>query len=64
MPKLKTIKAIAKRFKKSATGKIQHVHTGKSHLLQHKTRKHKRRLGVFERLENPALAAKLSPHVR
>lgn len=64
MPKFKTVKAIAKRFKKTATGKVMHSHAGKSHLLQDKSRKQKRRKGVFEVLDNPALADKLRPHAR
>lgn len=64
MPKYKRIKAIAKRFKTTATGKVMHAHSAKSHLLQDKSRKQKRRKGVFEVLDNPALAAKLRPHAR
>ncbi|MBI3610256.1 MAG: 50S ribosomal protein L35 [Nitrospirae bacterium] len=44
MPKLKTHKGTAKRFKRTGTGKIRHKQTGKSHLLTHKTRSRKRRL--------------------
>jgi len=45
MGKPKTRKAVAKRFRKTATGKIKRPHGGKGHLLTHKTRKQKRRLG-------------------
>jgi ribosomal protein L35 len=42
--KKKTRKAVAKRFKKSATGKVMHKKPGKRHLASSKTRKQKRRL--------------------
>jgi len=41
----KTRKAVAKRFKVTATGKIKRARSGKRHLLQHKSPKQKRRLG-------------------
>ncbi|MBI3596969.1 MAG: 50S ribosomal protein L35 [Nitrospirae bacterium] len=44
MPKLKSHKGVAKRFKRTGTGKIKHKQTGKSHLLTHKTRSRKRHL--------------------
>ena len=50
MVKPKTRKAIVKRFKKTATGKIIRKKGGKSHLLTHKTRKQKRRLGADTRV--------------
>jgi large subunit ribosomal protein L35 len=42
--KHKTKKAIAKRFRRSATGKIKFGSAGRGHLLNHKSRKRKRRL--------------------
>ena len=42
--KRKTRKAVAKRFKKSATGKVLHKKPGRRHLAASKTRKQKRRL--------------------
>lgn len=42
--KKKTRKAVAKRFKKTATGKIMHKKPGLRHLASCKTRKQKRRL--------------------
>ena len=42
--KQKTIKAVAKRFKKTATGKIKRSTSGRGHLLSCKTRKRKRHL--------------------
>jgi len=44
MPKLKTHKGVAKRFKRTGTGKIKHKQSGRSHLLTHKTRSRKRHL--------------------
>ncbi len=44
MPKIKTNRAAAKRFKITGTGKIRRNKANKSHLLTHKTRKRKRRL--------------------
>jgi large subunit ribosomal protein L35 len=44
MPKLKTKKAVAKRFKLTPSGKIKHYPVGKSHLLTSKTRKRTRGL--------------------
>ncbi|MBI9021330.1 MAG: 50S ribosomal protein L35 [Verrucomicrobia bacterium] len=45
MPKMKTKKTAAKRFKKTATGKLKFSHMGGSHILTNKNRKQKRRLG-------------------
>ena len=42
--KMKTKKALAKRFKKTATGKIIRASAGRGHLLSCKTRKRKRQL--------------------
>ncbi len=44
MPKLKTKRAAAKRFKKTGSGKFVFNKPGHSHLLTHKTRKRKRNL--------------------
>ena len=44
MPKMKTRKTVAKRFRKSGTGKIMHVHPNKKHIPTKKTRKRKRQL--------------------
>lgn len=45
MPKMKTRRAAAKRFDKTGTGKIKRNRAFKSHLLEHKSSKRKRRLG-------------------
>ncbi len=44
MPKLKTHKGAAKRFKKTATGKIVRSQAFKQHILTSKTRSRKRAL--------------------
>lgn len=44
MPKLKTRKAAAKRFRKSGSGKIMRRKAFKNHLLQHKSSTRKSRL--------------------
>ena len=44
MPKLKTHRAAAKRFKKTASGKFKRSHAYKRHILTKKTRKRKNRL--------------------
>ncbi len=44
MPKKKTKKAAAKRFKKTANGKVKYKKAGSSHLLSCKSRKRKRKL--------------------
>ena len=52
MPKMKTHKGVAKRFKPTGTGRLRHKQSGKSHLLSHKNRTRKRRL------KNPVEVAK------
>jgi len=42
VPKIKTHKATAKRFKITATGKVMHTHVGKSHLRRRKSKRNKR----------------------
>lgn len=42
MPKQKTRKSIAKRFKKTGSGKIKRTSAGGSHILTGKSRKQKR----------------------
>lgn len=44
MPKMKTNRGAAKRFKKTATGKIKRRKPLKNHILTKKTRKRKRSL--------------------
>ena len=44
MPKIKTHRGAAKRFKKTGTGKLQRNHAFHSHILTKKSRKRKNRL--------------------
>jgi len=44
MPKIKTNRAAAKRFKKTGTGKIKRAHAFTSHILTPKSTKRKRNL--------------------
>jgi large subunit ribosomal protein L35 len=44
MPKMKTNKAAAKRFKKTGTGELKRMKAYKSHILTKKTAKRKRNL--------------------
>lgn len=44
MPKMKTRKAVAARFRVTGTGKLKFSQPGKRHLLTHKSAKRKRQL--------------------
>ena len=46
MPKLKTHKGAAKRFRTTATGKIKRGHSHARHILTKKTNKRKRHLDI------------------
>ena len=52
MPKIKTLKGAAKRFKVTGTGKLRRHKSSKSHLLTGKTKQRKRNL------RQPALVSK------
>lgn len=63
MPKKKTNKAAAKRFKLTATGKLKYQKAGSGHLLSGKTRKRKRQLrapGILSDAENARVKELLS----
>ena len=52
MPKMKTHRSAAKRYKVTATGKILRRQAGKGHLLAHKSMYRKKRLsGMVEDFE-------------
>lgn len=51
MPKLKTRKAAAKRFRFTATGKIMRRSANRNHLLQHKSAERKRRLWTLTQVD-------------
>jgi large subunit ribosomal protein L35 len=53
MPKLKTHSGAAKRFKKTATGKVKRGHAFARHILTTKTRKRKRKLDQTTLLSKP-----------
>ncbi len=42
MPKMKTKKAIVKRFRKTASGKLKHTGAGRGHIFTTKSSKRKR----------------------
>lgn len=44
MPKLRTNRSVAKRFRMTKTGKIKKRNAGRRHILGNKTRKNKRQL--------------------
>jgi large subunit ribosomal protein L35 len=44
LPKIKTHRGAAKRFKKTGTGKVKRMHAFHSHLLGKKSARRKRRL--------------------
>ena len=66
MPKMKTHRSAAKRYKVTATGKILRCQAGKGHLLAHKSMSRKKRLsGMVEVFEgNIALISKELPYMR
>jgi large subunit ribosomal protein L35 len=58
MPKMKTRRAAAKRLAKTATGKLKRRKGWKSHLLEAKDPKRRRRLrkaGLIDRVDAPRL---------
>ena len=66
MPKMKTHRAAAKRYKVTANGKIMRRQAGKGHLLQHKSSSRKNRLtGMVEvSSTHEHLIAKELPYIR
>ncbi len=59
MPKQKTHRGAAKRFKVSATGKVMRHHSETSHILTKKTTKRKRKLR-----KNTEVSGKLEKTIR
>ena len=53
MPKIKTNRAAAKRFRKTASGKFKCGHAFKSHILTKKTSARKRRLRRADLIATP-----------
>ena len=67
MPKLKTHKATAKRFKISATGKVMRTKVGKSHLRRRKAKRNKRsfdRRVEYENFERAKKIKQLAPTLK
>lgn len=52
MPKMKTNKSAAKRFKKTGTGKLKRGHAFTSHILTKKSPKRKRQLRKSDLVSN------------
>ena len=48
MPKMKTVKAAAKRFKTTGTGKLKRNKAYKSHILTKKSQKRKRKATITD----------------
>ncbi len=64
MPKIKTHKATAKRFKITAGGKLMRTHIGKSHLRRRKNKRNKRtfdRRVEYENFERTKKIKQLAP---
>ena len=59
MPKIKTHKATAKRFKVTAGGKLMRTHIGKSHLRRRKAKRNKRTFDRRVELKNSERAKKI-----
>ncbi len=59
MPKLKTHKSTAKRFKITATGKVMRTKVGKSHLRRRKDKRNKRQFDRREEVKTCAYAKKI-----
>jgi large subunit ribosomal protein L35 len=62
MPKLKTNRGAAKRFKKTASGRFKHAQGYKRHILTKKSTKRKRQLratAIVAKVDTPALVQML-----
>ena len=62
MPKMKTKRGVAKRFKKTATGKVKRRHNYKDHILTKKSPKRKRQLrkaGLISKAEQGKITVML-----
>ena len=65
MPKLKTSRAAAKRFKKTGTGKLVRNKAYKSHILTNKSTKRKRNLrkATMTDATNEKVMKKILPYI-
>ncbi len=67
MPKLKTHKATAKRFKKTGSGKLMRTHIGKSHLRRRTAKRVKRTFDKSEAVTtrgNIRRVSRLAPFIK
>ena len=64
MPKMKTHRGAAKRFKVTGSGKIVRNKAGKSHILEKKSANHKRKLrkGELVDVSNMANVKRMLPY--
>ncbi|MFN2290110.1 MAG: 50S ribosomal protein L35 [Anaerolineae bacterium] len=51
MPKMKTHKATAKRFKVTGKGKLRRLRTGRSHLRRRKSKRVRRSFDKYEKVD-------------
>ena len=65
MPKMKTSRAAAKRFKKTGTGQLKRMKAYKSHILTKKTTKRKRNLRKLTMTDstNEKVMKKILPYI-
>ena len=65
MPKMKTSRAAAKRFKKTGTGKLKRMKAYKSHILTKKSTKRKRNLrkAIMTDHTNAKVMKKILPYL-
>ncbi len=67
MPKMKTHKVTAKRFKITGSGKLMRTHIGKSHLRRNKASRVRRSFDKYQEVTNNAFAnriGKLVPYLK
>jgi large subunit ribosomal protein L35 len=67
LPKIKTHKATAKRFKYSGRGKLLRTKSGKSHLRRRKSKRVKRLYDEMIKVDTPAevkRVCKLAPYLK
>lgn len=66
MPKMKTHKSTAKRFRRTGTGKLVAMHQGRGHLRSHKAPRTLRKYRVTKVVESNSANArvtKLAPYI-
>jgi large subunit ribosomal protein L35 len=66
MPKIKTHKATAKRFKRTGTGKLRRLKIGKSHLRRKKSKRVKRLFDEYVEVEHSGTkkrVRRLAPYI-